>query len=430
MWEFTREYNERGNSLPLPSYVRVAFTIPEMANPQIRDADIAAHVILHCVRALIVNKLLADINSRNNPNDPATNGELVCLAAILNTNHDDVRLCLSHPGTIKLAVMASLAFSYVNPEGAIEVPLDARDVLQQTLNLLSQTLPAQETDELQLDLTQTAALRGVSDEKFERTIVLCHYKLLETCRPGASSLPGDVRTSCLRMCLKSIWHFSKACDRVRHGLPAYFPVLLANPETIHHLRTEQDPATRIIGCCLQALIANRLLRDLLAQSNTGSSYPFEDAQVACISSVLGVEPREGLFKYDWLHAINFRKVVSLVLSLGTNLNEMEADVLTIVRYTIHNLTLGLGNNTYIHNISRKRGSVKPVEKIESDPFIKAMNQGDPLNVNTMLTFLRQLERILSSVDSEPLEESSLDSVSLDSGPSLSISEEDAESLAF
>jgi len=164
-----------------------------------------------------------DINSRNNPNDPATNGELACLAAILNTT-----MMTSGFASASLAPSSSqswlpLRLAMSTQRGHRSAARRAR-CAQQTLNLLSQTLPAQETDELQLDLTQTAALRGVSDEKFERTIVLCHTNSSKS----ADQVPRLPRCAheLLRMCLKSIWHFSKACDRVRHGLPAYFPVCL------------------------------------------------------------------------------------------------------------------------------------------------------------------------------------------------------------
>src|SRR6266404_9425544 len=199
LWEFMRENNERGTSLPLPSYVCVAFTNPAMAHPKSRHSDFTSRVTIHCIRALVVNKLAAVFNSRT---DPISDEELACVVTILGLQSSDVELCLRQSGTIELVVMASLAFGYLDSEGAIDVPPDAHDVLRDTLNIISQSLPAQE--DVELDHSQTAALVDISGDKFVRVIVLCFYDLLQTCRLGNSSLTEAVRTSCLRTCLKSI----------------------------------------------------------------------------------------------------------------------------------------------------------------------------------------------------------------------------------
>jgi hypothetical protein len=67
LWDFTRQYNEPGNSVPLPSYVCIAFTNPEMTRRIREQRDLAVRVIGRCVEALVVNKLAADIKSRNVP---------------------------------------------------------------------------------------------------------------------------------------------------------------------------------------------------------------------------------------------------------------------------------------------------------------------------------------------------------------------------
>ncbi len=104
LWHFTREYNESGNSVPLPSYVCIAFTNPETTRRIREQCDLAVRVIGRCVEALVVNKLAADMNSRN---VLVSNDELAYLSAILGTESHDVRLCLSQPGTIELLNLAS-----------------------------------------------------------------------------------------------------------------------------------------------------------------------------------------------------------------------------------------------------------------------------------------------------------------------------------
>src|SRR6266404_3489289 len=107
LWDFVRAHSERGTSLPLPSYVFVAFTNPAMAHPKSRHPDLTSRVMIHCIGALAVYKLAAVVNSDTNP---ISDEELACLATILDIESGDVELCLHQPGTIELVVMASLAF--------------------------------------------------------------------------------------------------------------------------------------------------------------------------------------------------------------------------------------------------------------------------------------------------------------------------------
>jgi hypothetical protein len=137
IWHFTRAYHERGNSVPLPSYVLIALTNPEMTRRIREQRDPAVHVIGHCVEALVVNKLAVDINSRT---DPITNVELECLSAIVGIKSDDVMHLLSHPGAIEFTNMAFLALDgFYSP--AFALPLFVLDVVQQTFSALSRTLP-------------------------------------------------------------------------------------------------------------------------------------------------------------------------------------------------------------------------------------------------------------------------------------------------
>src|ERR1700761_9250225 len=88
LWHLTRAYIARGNSTPLPSYIFIAFTHPEITCRILEKGDIASHVTRRCVGALIVNKLAADINSLISlrpgtelPDDDA-DSELGCLSFI------------------------------------------------------------------------------------------------------------------------------------------------------------------------------------------------------------------------------------------------------------------------------------------------------------------------------------------------------------
>ncbi|KAH9159994.1 hypothetical protein EDB89DRAFT_1006435 [Lactarius sanguifluus] len=221
----TREYNECGNSLPLPTYVSIVFTNPEMTRRICEQRELALCVIGRCAEALVVAKLAADIESRD---VPVSNDELGCLLAILRTESHDVGLCLSQPGTIQLVNLASLALGVVSSLEVDQMPPDTRYVLQQTLAVLSQTIPVRANAELPLD--QTVAPVDISDDNFEHTILFHIHDLLRMFIPGASSLVEEVRTSCLRMCLKALWHCAKAYHQTSDPLPSYVPLVLAAPE--------------------------------------------------------------------------------------------------------------------------------------------------------------------------------------------------------
>ncbi len=311
-WHFIREYNKLGNSVPLPSYVYITFTNPEMTRRIREERDIAVRMIGRCVEALVINKLVTDINSRN---VPVSNDELAYLSAILGTESHDVRLCLSQIGAIELVNLTSLALGDVSFLRANQMSSDTHSVLQQTLAILFRALPAQGN---------------------ERTIVSRLHGLMKMCIPGASSLMEEVRTSCLRMCLKSLWDCGKAYHQTPDPLSSNFPLMLARPEITRHLRTEQDPVARITGRCFGALIVSMLVGALGSPISFSSGVRI--AELACISAILGTEHREVSFLPHQLHIVNFRNVVSLVsgeidtlfTAAGT-----PADVLNIAQDTLN-----------------------------------------------------------------------------------------------
>ncbi len=343
LWHFTREYNESGNSVPLPSYVCIAFTNPETTRRIREQRDLTVRVIGRCVEALVVNKLAADMNSRN---VLVSNDELACLSAILSTESHDVRLCLSQPGTIELLNLASFALADVSSWLADQKLPDTRSVLQQTLGILSQALPAQGNARLPLD--QTLALVNVSDDKFERAIVSHLHDPLKMRIPDASSLVEEVRTSCLRVCPKSLWHCGKAYHQAPDPLPSYFPLVLARPEISRHFQTEEDPVARMTGCCFGALLVSKLVDTL--ESHISLSGRVRNAELACISAILGTEHREVLLLPHQLRVINFRNLVSLMSGgIGTLFTAagMSADVLNIAQDTLYILANRLHRSTFV-----------------------------------------------------------------------------------
>jgi hypothetical protein len=140
LWDFTREYNDLGNSVSLPSYICVAFASPEMTRCMSGTFDLSICVTGQCVGAMIANKLTTDIKSRN---VPVSHGELACLSAILGTKSDDVMLLLNHPGAIEFTSVFFIALAHLASLDRQNVPLDTCHVLEQSLSVLSRDLPAE-----------------------------------------------------------------------------------------------------------------------------------------------------------------------------------------------------------------------------------------------------------------------------------------------
>lgn len=126
LWHFTREYNQRGNSVPLPSFVIVVFTNPDLTRRIREDNDPAVRVIGRCIGALVVNKLVADIKSRA---DSITDIELQCITSILSTKPDDVKLLLDHSSAFEFTNIIFFAWSNIDFLASATVPSDAMDAM-------------------------------------------------------------------------------------------------------------------------------------------------------------------------------------------------------------------------------------------------------------------------------------------------------------
>ena len=333
LWRFARECNRPGSSVPLPPYVRIAFTNPEMTRRLREERDLSVRVIGRCIQALVVKKLTTDINSSDGPVSGIVDS-LECLSAILGTENHEASLCLGHPGTIELLNLASLALGDVSSLQVDQIPPDTCYVLQQTFTVLSQTL----TSSFDAGLPQDSPITGVNvsdDKNYERTIISHLDGLLKMCVPGAFSfVEEEARASHFRM--KTLWHCAKAYHQISDPLPSYFPLVLARREITNHLKSAQDISVRITGCCFGALIASKLVDAL--ESPISLSSPTRNAVVACISAILGTCNRDDLLLPHQLHLINFRNVVSLMSTEADSLftsEGMPADLLIMAQDTLH-----------------------------------------------------------------------------------------------
>jgi hypothetical protein len=129
--------------------VFIAFTYPRITRCILEKGDIAALVTGRCVGALVVNKLVADMNAHTLLVNDA---ELALLSTILGIKSKDVTHWLNSPGTIHFANIIFL-MDDVYDNDSWSPTSDVLDVVQQTFSILSRSLSVQPGTEMRLDLT-------------------------------------------------------------------------------------------------------------------------------------------------------------------------------------------------------------------------------------------------------------------------------------
>jgi hypothetical protein len=240
------------------------------------EQGVATRVIGRCLEALVVKELVSGIKPSTNPNVQVRDDKLAWLSAILCTESEDLKFCLACPGAVDFVTMVTIALGDVGPLAVNVLPSDVYDVAQRTLAILSQTARPL--------LGQPISQCDVLDAKLENVIVSGLHKFLQMCRPG--TLTAQVRRSCLRMCLRSLWYCAKAYHQLgttSRPLPSYFPSTLASIETINLIRAEKDPVSRVVGCCFGALVVMKPVADI--RLRTDSNIQVSDIELECLSAM-------------------------------------------------------------------------------------------------------------------------------------------------
>ena len=152
LWYCGRGYNQPSYSAPLPSYVRRVFTVPEMILQIQAEEDVSVRLIGRCFESLLAKKLAQDVidhprrYSRAGAGIFVTQAELLCLSTLLDATSKDVIEWLEQRGTISLANIVSLVTSDAELLVAGNVPSEALDVLQKTIDVLVTELPHPSAD--------------------------------------------------------------------------------------------------------------------------------------------------------------------------------------------------------------------------------------------------------------------------------------------
>ncbi len=146
------------------------------------------------------------------------------------------------------------------------------------------------------------------------------------------------------MFLKNLWHCTRAYNQlgVSVPLPSFVRITLAKPEITQRIHTGRDLAARVTRRCFGALIVNKLVDDF--KSPISFSSDVYDAELACISSILGTRPGDVLRWPRPSAVIKLLNVVSLmsgeIETLFTS-GPTPVDMLNIVQQTINIISPGL-----------------------------------------------------------------------------------------
>jgi len=358
---FGRAYNQHRASEPLPSYFPRTLASPEIIRRIQAEQDPVSRVMGRCFGALVVMKLAADVRSRTDTDVQISHEELACLSAVLGAESHDVKIWLRLPGTVALANMASLTFNEVDSLISDTVSSDMWDMIHETLGILSQSLPAELNTEPRLD--QTNALITVAHSRFERIVVSHLYNLFETCTRRFPRLTEEERTSCLRMCLKSLWNYGRVYHQLGASkpLPSYIPLTLGGPEMTHRIHSEPDHSARVIGRCFEALIVNNLAA--CVKSRTDSTVQISDKAMGCLSAIFGTESHDLRLWLGRPGAVELANMVSLIFSeIDSLLSDIvPSDVLDMIQqtYSILSRTLPAELNAELMNSTDGQCEVIP-----------------------------------------------------------------------
>jgi hypothetical protein len=296
LWYFAKAYQQLDASKPFPSYfprsLAVAITSLSLEVVHLIQAehDLDSRVIGHCFCALVVMKLVASVRSRTDSNVQSSNDELAWLSAILGIQSDDVKFCLERPGAVELATMVPLVL-YTSILSHTELR-GVKSLVDQTLAIFHRTL-------------------GIPSHLVD--FLSCFKDLLQMCISGTSTLTAEVRRSCLRMCLKSLWYCVKASsNQLDDRLPSFFLHILLSPEIIRCIQTVPDPVSRVMGCCFSALVVMKLVAAL--KSRNGPNVQISGDELTRLSAIFETEGRT---LKNWLGqpgAVELASLFSLTLS--------------------------------------------------------------------------------------------------------------------
>ena len=118
--------------------------------------------------------------------------------------------------------------------------------------------------------------------------------------------------SVLHVWMRILWPFARKYNETRNSapLPSFVCISFINPEMTRRIREEPDPAVRVIGRCVEALVVNRLAVDMKSSDRQVTD---DGLKLACLSALLGTKSDDVTLLLNHPGAAGFTKMVFLAL---------------------------------------------------------------------------------------------------------------------
>ena len=130
--------------------------------------------------------------------------------------------------------------------------------------------------------------------------------------------------------MKTLWSFTIAYNEPwNHSvtLPSYVYITFTNPEMTRRIHEQRDPAVRVTGRCVEALIVKKLTADMTPRNVPASSHNDKLAQgLACLTTILGTTNNDVRFILDHPGATEFTEMVFLALD---NLHPLSLEIVPL-----------------------------------------------------------------------------------------------------
>ena len=139
--------------------------------------------------------------------------------------------------------------------------------------------------------------------------------------------------------MRSLWYCLRAYNNSGIALAPFVRAIFASPEVIGWIRTEPDPAIRLLGRCFGSLVVKKLASDIASRTNLAGITE----EMACLSYILDAP---GGQVRDWLdqdRAIDLENIISLASGEFARLvtSGAEADVADVFQQTLGILAEGI-----------------------------------------------------------------------------------------
>lgn len=135
------------------------------------------------------------------------------------------------------------------------------------------------------------------------------------------------------MWIRNLWPFATKYNEAWNSahLPSYVCISFINPEMTRRIREERDLALRVMGRCVEALVANKLAADI--KSSMGLVGRDDELRLACLSALLGTKSDDLTLLLSRPGAVEFTKMVFLALDNSHSFTHETApsDILNVVQ---------------------------------------------------------------------------------------------------